>query len=73
MWSDKRALQVYTKIFPLDRVADNDPRRESIVNEMNAGRFAPTPERAAMEIAWWGWDDEFTALDAARRIRRFKA
>lgn len=73
MWTKERALTVYRAVFPNDPVGKNDPRADAIAEEMNAVKFAATPEEGAKAIEWWGWYDEFPALDAARKIRRYRA
>lgn len=75
MWTTERALEVYTQVFPDDPIkpGDGDCRESDIVAEMNAVKFADTAKEGAAVIEWWEWDEEYTALDAAIRIRRFKA
>ena len=74
-WNIEKSLRVYRTVFPDDRIyhGKGDPREKDICDEMNAVKFAATAEDGAKYIEWWGWDDEFSALQAARRIRRFKA
>ena len=73
-WSVTRALAVYRTVFPDDPIypGDRDPRQNEIVSEVNAVRMADSVKDAAEIIDWWGWDDEWTAIKAAVRIRRFK-
>jgi hypothetical protein len=73
VWDAKRALDVYRRVFPDDPIfpGDGDPREREIVEEMNAVKMAATPEEGAKAIEWWGWDEDWTAVQAARRIRRF--
>lgn len=73
-WDAAKALSVYRSVFPDDSIfpGTGDPREMDIVAEMNAVKTAPTVDAAAEVIEWWGWDNEMTAVDAAKRIRRFK-
>lgn len=73
IWHTQRALEVYRRVFPDDPIfpGDGDPREREIVEEMNAVKMAATAEDGAKAIEWWGWDENWTAVQAARRIRRF--
>ena len=72
-WTTERALEVYRAVFPDDKIyqGKGDAREEDIVGEMNAVKTANSLVDAAHEIEWW-YGDFQAAIDAAKRIRRFK-
>ena len=75
VWDNKRALEVYSKVFPDDKISpsDCDPREFDIVEEMNMIKMADTVDEAVKVIAWWGWWGDTTAEQTVKRIRRFSA
>lgn len=46
-------LRVYEAVCPDDIIADDDPRRKAIIDEMRVVLFG-TVEQAKSKIAWWG-------------------
>lgn len=74
-WSNKRAIEIYSRVFSGDATDESDCRAGTIADEMRAVKAASTVEDAMAVIEWWGcWDIE---PDGAlrrdvNRIRKFK-
>lgn len=74
-WSNKRAIEIYSRVFPGDAIDETDRRAKDIADEMRAVKAAATVEDAMAVIAFWPvWDSE---PDGAlrrdvQRIRKFK-
>ena len=66
-------LDIYERLCPRDPIADDDPRRESVILEMRAVCKSPSPKEAASIVAWWSVDSDWRekrAADFVRKVRR---
>jgi hypothetical protein len=50
-----KLIKIYESITP-DKVSKDDPRRDSIIYEMQKVKKAPTAKAAREFVDWWVWN-----------------